>query len=61
LSLLVFQVLSTLLGLAGLLPILLLLMLLLLRLLLLSLLLLGVLLFVSHVSSSTGVFVGTES
>jgi hypothetical protein len=36
-------------------------MLLLLRLRLLSKLLLGVLLFVSHVSSSTGVFVGAEN
>jgi len=57
---LVFRVLPTLLGLAGLLPIFLLPMLLLL-LLLLSRLLLGVLFFVSHVSSSTGIFVGAEN
>jgi hypothetical protein len=54
---------STLLGLAGLLPIFLLpvLLLLLLRLLLLSRLLPGVLFFVSHASSSTGIFVGAEN
>jgi hypothetical protein len=57
LSLLVFRVLSTLLGLPGF-PIFLLPALLLLLLLLLSRLLLGVLLFVSHVYSSTGIFVG---
>jgi hypothetical protein len=61
LSLLVFRVLSTLLGLAGLLPIFLLSGLLLLRLRLLSILLLGILFFVSHVSSSTGIFVGAEN
>ena len=61
LSLLVFPVLSTLLGLAGLLPIFLLPMLLLLRLLLLSKLLLGVLLFVSHLSFLHGVFIAAEN